>query len=158
MAAKEVLIKTAVAITALTVAAGLSACQPDERYSERKRAQEAAATTLPDKAKCDQGRLFGDVTCTLTMAEVEALMDIDIPDSADTYKNTYQAFQDWIMESTFLIDKADATAFTNLADFPGVTIDGPHVSAPVTDEGVFRSVQLVSAGDRVRVALTANTT
>jgi hypothetical protein len=92
------------------------------------------------------------------MTQVAKLADIPIPSSATDFASTYQGFQEWRLQASFLLPLDQASVYTSLPNYPGVTVDGPEAEGLQGDPGEYRGLKLETIDGLLKVSVSVFTT
>jgi hypothetical protein len=116
------------------------------------------STTLAVGACKTERGFLGDTTCNPAPEQVATAADIPIPPSATNFTATYESFQDWNLQASFLVPLDKASVYTSLPNYPGATVDGPSVDGTGGGAGEYRKLTLATVDGMLEVSVSVFTT
>jgi hypothetical protein len=116
------------------------------------------ATTISIGTCATERGVLGNTTCNPSRDQVAKSADIPIPASATKFTATYEGFQDWNLEASFLVPFDQASVYTSLPNYPGATVDGPETDGTGGGAGENRRLRLATVDGLLKVSILVFTT
>jgi hypothetical protein len=155
---KGILIAFGVVVLGGVVFLGLQGMSNDADNADAAQRNGRSATTIAVGTCSTERGILGGTTCNPSPDQVAKSADIPIPASATKFTATYEGFQDWNLEASFLVPLDQASVYTSLPNYPGATVDGPETDGTGSGAGEYRRLQLATVEGLLKVSILVFTT